>query len=145
MSADSDFDRFLKDVRNQRHAGRVGGIAMRRREDLDEVQAADMAAEACSLHTLGDHWVAISDQQAQALVEDFLYLELAYNTPAMMVREAPPLAARFMAFTEAPRATLTNTLARRESWISLSDATFDSGVVCIDSERIVLLWVEDED
>ena len=144
MLAD-DFGQFLEEVRNRRRPGYVGGIAIPRPAGLDERQSADLAAETCSLRALGERWVDISDQEAQILVEDFLYLDLAYNIPGMMVHEAPPLAARFMTFTRAPRTCLTNTRSRRESWHPLSNATFDAGVVCIDAEQVVFLWVEDED
>ena len=144
MLAD-DFGEFLQEVRNRRRAGHVGGIAIPRPAGLDDLQSADLAAETCSLSVLGERWIDISGQEAQILVEDFLYLDLAYNMPGMMVDEAPALAARFMTFTGAPRTCLTNIRSRRETWHPLSNATFDAGVVCIDAEQVVFLWVEDED
>ena len=30
-------------------------------------------------------------------------------------------------------------------WSSLTDATFDTGVLAVSSRRVSLLWVEDED
>ena len=157
-----EFAQLIEDIRARRGAGSVGGIILPTPAGFDQVRAADLAAAHCSLHQLGDRWRDISETQAQALIQRFLHKDLAYECAAMSQDSAAALALEFMKFTRPPRVCFTNGLwpsdwlsgtpgqtavpsGRHGGWNPISNATFDAGIVSIDSEWVAMLWVEDED
>ena len=44
-----------------------------------------------------------------------------------------------------PASDSTHPLATLEGWDPISDATYDSGVVCVGEGSAAVLWVEEED
>jgi hypothetical protein len=106
---------------------------------------------------LGLDWVLISRSEALFLLTRVLSQDLAYHSRLLHHETAEALADTFLSFfTEEalyftngsyhipPQRTNGNTV-RGASWIPITRATFDTGVIAIDEDRIGLLWVLDED
>jgi hypothetical protein len=68
----------------------------------------------------------------------------------MSLSEAKQLLLRFFSFFAADcqfftNASFNNDYSRIKSWNPITKATFDTGVVIVNTHRIGILWVEDED
>ncbi len=100
----------------------------------------------------------VSRDQAAAILTSVLQRDLAYNCPIMDAAMADDLARQFLDLFAAGARYFTNcefryardeesgrVIADLGSWFPLSMATFDTGIICVDSQRIGILWVEDED
>lgn len=103
---------------------------------------------------LDDGWIEISIQDAKTLTREILLKDLAYGIAMMSEQEAAQLCERFFTLFDGSVRCFTNgnlvlhadATEVPGSWTAISpQATFDTGVVCIDSSRIGILWVEDED
>lgn len=103
---------------------------------------------------LGDGWIEVSIQTAKTLAREILRKDLAYRIAMMSEDEATLHTERFFALFDASVRYFTNgNLVVHDadpteitgSWIPITRATFDAGVVCLGSSRIGILWVEDED
>lgn len=99
---------------------------------------------------LGKQWIEINREEAQKILLLILTKDLAYNTNLMSLAEAEQLLLRFFSFFTADCQFFTNAsfnkgYSRIKSWNSITKATFDTGVVIVNTHRIGILWVEDED
>jgi hypothetical protein len=106
---------------------------------------------------IGDRWEEINRRVAETIAQRILHRDLAYNVEIMSAELACDLAARFLnLFTAQARYFTNGTLYQLHerfnagvthfsSFEPITEATFDTGVVCLDKERIGLLWVQDED
>jgi hypothetical protein len=98
---------------------------------------------------IGEKWRRIERQEALHILESILSLDLAYLSPVMPRERAHQVAGSFLAhFTSGIAHFRTNGSfddKHAGSWESISDATFDHGVVAFDDEHIGILWAEDED
>ncbi|MDQ6612160.1 MAG: hypothetical protein M3Y64_06980 [Gemmatimonadota bacterium] len=117
---------------------------------------ADRVVQAHGFRELHDGWLAISAADAHAIATALLYRDLAYQTKIMPIAEAADLATQFLDLAPEPHSYFTNgdwttaidanhTIATLNGWDPISDATFDSGVVCVGDGVAAILWVEDED
>ena len=103
---------------------------------------------------LGEKWDRISTRVGKAIAQRILQSDLAYNAPIMPETDSVWLAECFFSWFDQDACCFTNgnavlplALPQEVPGASnpISQATFDSGVVCIDAHRIGILWVEDED
>lgn len=123
-------------------------------------EIADRVVQAHDLRGLGDGWSMISGADAHAIVTTLLHRDLASNTELMSLAKASDLATRFFDLVPEPHTYFTNgdwttssdarsdpthPLATLEGWDPISDATYDSGVVCVGEGSAAVLWVEEED
>jgi hypothetical protein len=125
------------------------------RELRENIRVADALARFLGLRRLGSAWRTISREEAHAALAAVLTHDLAYESECI----APPVAASFAeeflgrfdsgaAFLtngEFPPVSPTKAAGWRGSWTPLTEATFDTGVIAVDTARAGLLWVEDED
>jgi hypothetical protein len=96
-----------------------------------------------------DAWTELDTSGALEVATRVLHADVAYNVPIMAIELEDALARRFLRSCCDGAVFLTNgSLALAHTggqWSSLTDATFDTGVVAIAARRAALLWVEDED
>ena len=58
------------------------------------------------------------------------------------------LAEEFLGIFKVQPRFFTNAIFKRgrlSNWSPISDSTFDTGVICLSSSKIGVLWVQDED
>lgn len=108
----------------------------------------DEFVETLGFGGLAEDWEEIDRQMAQTILQIVLYRDLAYNVEIMTAQRACQLAERFLAlFTEQAR-HFTNAVfesGRLSMWSGITEATFDTGVICFDNKLVGILWVQDED
>lgn len=115
---------------------------------------------------LGSSWREIDQSEAHQIILLILSQDLAYNSEIMEVEFAESLTSRFLNLFSDSARYFTNGNFRTYyldhmgdtfqplkkttphafgGWMPLTEATFDTGVVCFDENYIALIWVEDED
>lgn len=116
--------------------------------------AVDHVVQAHGLRGIAADWIEISAADAHAIVTTLLHRDLAFQGEIMPLATASELATQFFDPIPEPHAYFTNAewthddgseLATLHGWTPISDATFDSGVVCLGDGRAALLWMQDED
>lgn len=143
-----NFEQFEREVRAKRLARRVH-IALRARADsLDASTTAKDLVRAFRLDP-PESWIELDRGRAAKITTRVLHKDLAYDLPTMPFEVAEELALHFLSFFENGATFLTNgehgVDGNLERWTGLTAATFDTGVIGVDEERVGMLWVEDED
>ena len=143
------FEELERQITSLRTSGRVYLALVR------ATAPAGAAHAAASLFVTGHDlraprtWVDLDRASALAIATNVLHRDLAYGVPVMPMDRAGDLARRLIDLFDGPSTSfLSNgTLGGRDrgSWDPLTDATFDTGVVCVAGDRLGLLWVADED
>jgi hypothetical protein len=118
-------------------------------------QSADQIVRAHGFQGIADGWIEISANDAHAIIATLLHRDLAYGAELMPLSTASELSAQLLDGVPEPHRYFTNgdwTVdedgsgeATLNGWNPISDATFDSGVVCLGESRAALFWVQDED
>ncbi len=94
---------------------------------------------------IGESWQMIPLREASEVLSTILWRDMAYDNPIMEKAQAEQLTTRFLAlFPDRPR-FFTNRDRRYKSWMPATDATFDMGVIALTTNRVGMLWCEDED
>ncbi|MFP4438772.1 MAG: hypothetical protein ACLFVO_16140 [Chloroflexaceae bacterium] len=106
---------------------------------------------------LAAHWIELRRGIARKLLIHVLHEGLAYPEEMMDKETAEACAERFLEFFAPGTRYFTNgtcsgeaviyTLAGQQvlGWRPISSATFDNGVIAVSSDRIGIVWAEDED
>lgn len=92
----------------------------------------------------------ISRKQAEEIICYILNKDLAHSVEISQIDYARKHASNFLElFGDDAKffsnGMLTGKVKGLKQWYPASLATFDTGVVCLDSSKIGILWVEDED
>ena len=124
----------------------------------ERFESPDSVALRAGLHAIGDSWRHINRDTAQAVLRFILSHDMAFSLPRLpetVVREVIQdfigrfsLSAQFYtngSWAEGYRSAPNTTTSFGPEWQPLTDATFDGGVLALDSKRSGLLWIEDED
>jgi hypothetical protein len=103
-------------------------------------------------------WEHLDRRASEVLIQTILYRDLAYRKANMDIQLAVKFKDQFFEFFQRDGIYLTNAeftiehdatsgfaLADISALESLTDATFDTGIICRDAHHIGLLWVQDED
>lgn len=102
--------------------------------------------------------IASSKLDCDILVR-LLHQDLAYDVEIMPLKKATSFANRFFSIFSSEAAYFSNSTWNKNeysttennfefglsSWTSLTDATFDSGIIVCDGDRIGIAWFADED
>ena len=118
--------------------------------------AVDRLVQAHGFRAIATEWQEISAADAQAIVTTLLHRDLAYDEEIMPLDIASDLATQFLDLAPEPQSFFTNgdwsmnvdgkgSPASLAAFDPISDATLDSGVVCLGDGRAALLWVQDDD
>lgn len=102
------------------------------------------------LSGIGDRWKEISQEDAQKILIFALTKNLAYSEELMPLGDANKISDRLIKLFKNNRlfftnATFQNSYSRLTEWNSITESTFDTGVVIVSNERIGIIWVQDED
>ena len=108
---------------------------------------ADEFVESLGFAASGARWKEINAAQAQNIAVIVLHRDMAYRSKAMTSERAKNLGEQFLSAFENAQ-FLTNSVTEADAikaWNSITEATFDAGIVCISPTHLGILWVEDED
>ena len=121
----------------------------------DARQCADAIARVVGFHPLGAKWRELTPDSARAVLDRVLERDLAYGGQAMSPEIAQQLSREFVNLFSTRCCYYTNgdfppPEQYRDggwagSWDPVTQATFDTGVIAVDSGHAGLLWIEDED
>jgi hypothetical protein len=123
----------------------------------NDIPIIDAFVQQLGFRALNDAWIAITRQQAEALIRRVIGYDLAYGAALTDLDTASDLAGRFIGcFGDQARCytngtwheadtAISQSVIRGASWTPITPATFDTGVVCLDDRNIAILWVQDED
>jgi hypothetical protein len=155
---DSTFKQLQADILGSRTFG-CTTVALADRVGQFSNSAAEIDAFVSSLGFKGisDRWQLVSISDANTILAHVLARDLAYNGPIMAESAAQSLSDRFLAFFDrdvlcftngtyhVPPVESSNAVQVRAGTDPISESTFDTGVVCLDTRRIGIVWMEDED
>jgi hypothetical protein len=100
-------------------------------------------------HPIGDLWNQIDREDAELVLTRLLNKGQAYDVAIMEESRARELATMFLSLFAANATFYTNGPVSRgkapAGWHPITDATFDRGIVCVDSVRVGIAWMQDED
>lgn len=154
MSTSQDFDSLTEEVKEKRDVGIVTSAFLPRRLDLTPTESADQLVADQRFSPLG-LWHVIDTAAARRILLLILGRDLAYGDATMAAADAEDLADRWLGLTTDPRVFLTNGTWGEDSvysgegsgpsWVPITESTFDAGVIAVDDQRAVILWVQDED
>ena len=99
---------------------------------------------------IGDRWKQINRESAQKILNFILTKNLAYSEASMTITDAEKIVDRFMSVFQDncqffTNAIFSNNYSSLAEWDSITESTFDTGVVIVSNQRIGILWVQDED
>jgi len=100
----------------------------------------------------------IDAHRAEWILASILHRDMAYNYECMSYQDAEHLSREFLGLFAAGARFFMNGkfeewmpnnsdhgLLKLSSWGGITRSTFDTGVICIDSNQVGILWFEDED
>ncbi len=150
-----NWDQVSESIRRARSAGIVTTALVRREARIPVLKAADRLAVANGFAPLGHRWRRIELDTAHRILVSLLERDLAYGATIMSAQAAGTLAGQFLALTAPPRAFFTNgtwagsstpaAAAAEGSWDPITESTFDAGIIAVDDDVSVMLWVQEED
>lgn len=148
--------RLIERILQRRDAGRTTCAVVERRGSDSAAAIVDQVVQAHGFRGIATAWHEISASDAHAIVTALLHRDLAYEEEIMSLTAAADLATEFFDLVPEPHAYFTNgewttnhdanhEPAALLSWDPISDAAFDSGVVCLGDGSTALFWIEDEE
>ena len=151
---DDEIESLKAEIISKRRVGEVVFIIQDRRfnitnQEIDPVPILDKFLQRTGFLPLGKAWFEIQKSSATSHLENILHRDLAYNGKIMGKGMAEEFAQRFLSLFSQKARYFTNGNFGGHShlgtWTPITSATFDTGVVCLDAERIGSLWILDED
>lgn len=104
----------------------------------------------------GPYWIEVARRVARKILVHVLHEELAYPEETMDQTEAEAFAERFLNLFDSDSHYYTNGVCSGEAsiftlegeqvlgWRSISALPFDNGLIVVSSQRIGMIWAEDE-
>lgn len=152
---------LFKEIEETRECGAVY-LAMHERPentDWEAVVLENFVITTISLEKLSVSLVQIDKAKAQSILALLLYKDMAYESEIMPIDRADYLVERFCDLFTNKASYFSNSTRNKNdyfntgkafelglnSWNPLTEATFDSGIIVCDDERIGVAWFEDED
>lgn len=119
----------------------------------------DQIAESIKFKGIGNKWIELTRTEAINLLEKTLLEDMAYHSKVMPPSTAQRFANQFIEkfsstsrfFTNGTWGNSAETISEKvtigASWTPITEATFDTGVICLDFEKkqFGILWIQDED
>ena len=124
--------------------------------NFDPIDAYDIPASLDAFVTrlgykaINDQWIEINISDARHIIVQILKEDLAYNYECMSEKEANTFVEEIFTTLNVDQGAqfFTNGNYYEEqgnSWCPITNATFDTGVLILNGQKINLVWVEDED
>ena len=116
----------------------------------NQIAILDLFVTELGYSSLGSHWKQIDREAAQKVLILLMTKDLAYSGQIMSLEEAEQIVVKLFSFFSERCSFFTNALftdncSRISEWNSITEATFDTGIVGICDSKISILWVKDED
>jgi hypothetical protein len=117
----------------------------------------DSAAVAFGIKALGEEWREVSSTVAESILLELLRKDMAFSMPRLDEPVVRAAVDEFLGSFSTESRYFTNgswetgyTRSKHggvsgPQWSPATDATFDGGIIVIDSWRAGILWLEDED
>jgi hypothetical protein len=123
-------------------------MTLKKTEDLTEIL--DLFVSQMGYVGLGDRWKEIDQAAAKKILAFVLTKDLAYSSKIMALEEAEKISTKMFNFFQNPckfftNAVFANNYSALSAWDSLTNATFDTGIIFVSATLIGMLWVKDED
>jgi hypothetical protein len=143
----ADFNQLRSSILSQRIYGITTVVLRPRTRGDDPRLAADSLVVSQGFEALGSHWRVIDRTRAAAILRMLLHRDLAYNCEIMSPPVANGLADQFLSFFSGLTVYLTNggEDGLGFAFASITECTFDTGIVSINRSVVGMLWVQDED
>jgi hypothetical protein len=152
----SDIQEFKKKIVSKRNIGSVvfeikqisPEINPKKPQDCQE--ALDLFVSQIGYVGLGIHWKEVDQEAAQKILERVLTKDLAYSAKIMSIEDAEEISTKIFNFFQNQykfftNAVFTHNYSALSAWDSLTEATFDTGIIIVSTTMIGMLWVKDED
>ena len=152
----SEIKEFRAEILSKRSMGNVlfeikqisSDMTLKKAEDLTEIL--DLFVSKMGYVGLGDRWKEIHQAAAKKILTFVLTKDLAYSSKIMTVEEAEKISTKMFNFFQNPckfftNAVFANNYSTLSAWDSLTNATFDTGIIFVNATLIGMLWVKDED
>jgi hypothetical protein len=143
-----DFNKLTQIINDRRKAG-VVHIKMVTHNDGIQNALSIVSSLVSSLGFKIDKaiWNEVDSAFAEAHLTSILNKDLAYEVEIMPKEEANRLAIEFLKNFSGDKKIFTNLRPSPEThvWNPVTKATFDTGIIVVDSLKVGILWVEDED
>jgi hypothetical protein len=102
---------------------------------------------------LGAAAIELDRASAELFLTSILHLDMAYSCQCMEIGSARETSKLFLNqfqanakfYTNATTSGRADGLLTLSAWHPITNATFDSGILAFDEEKIGLIWLEDED
>lgn len=151
----SDKQTQIRENLAKRDAGLVH-FEIRDRSDFpktSDIAAIDEFVSELNNKKLDSDWKCLKKYDAERLLTSILHKDMAYQYECMEIGLARAMMRSFFDLFSDKAQFYSNADFKPESgglvsigsYKSITNATFDSGIVAIDDEHIGLLWCEDED
>ncbi|MUH00885.1 hypothetical protein F7734_54920 [Scytonema sp. UIC 10036] len=110
----------------------------------------DSFVEQQGYHNLGERWREISRAEAEKIINFIMTKDLAYSVELMSSEEAQQISSKLLTLFAGnckyfTNALFVNNFSGMSEWNSITESTFDTGVMIVSGDRIGMLWVQDED
>jgi hypothetical protein len=145
-------------IESERSCGQVSlFVEQRPQKDFPNVfQLLDYFTGGHGFRRIGDKWREVTRDFAERTLVWLLSRDLAYRAPLMSPSLATELATEFLAWFRDDATFFTNYLVNRDetavmnglspcTGTPITDATFDAGILVVDSALLGILWFADED
>ncbi|MBD2254255.1 hypothetical protein [Nostoc parmelioides] len=152
----SEIKEFRAEILSKRSLGNVlfeikqirSYLSLKKAEDLTEIL--DLFVSQMGYVGLDVHWKEIHQAAAEKILAFVLTKDLAYSSKIMAIEEAEKISTKMFNFFPNPckfftNAVFANNYSALSAWDSLTDATFDTGIIFVSATLIGMLWVKDED
>ncbi|BAY34772.1 hypothetical protein NIES2107_66790 [Nostoc carneum NIES-2107] len=123
-------------------------ITLNKADELTEIL--DLFVTQMGYVGIGDRWQEIHQDAAQKIVVFVLKKDLAYSAKIMPTEEAEKISTKILNLFANPcrfftNAVFVNDYSALSAWDSLTNSTFDTGILVVNSTMMGMLWVKDED
>lgn len=125
-------------------------------DDLDYHPILDAFVSQYEYTGLGDYWIEVPRRIARKILLHVLSESLAYPEAVMDPAEAEQFSAHFLDLFDPGSRFFTNGTCSGETavytttgeevlgWRSMSESTFDNGIIAANPQRVGIVWAEDE-
>jgi hypothetical protein len=146
-----DFEEFRDVLFTKRDAGKVT-CSIIGRNQCSSLEDMNHFVQQLGFQGIDNSWDSVDEQMARRIITYVLSMDLAYDSDLDSTPIAGELCDYFISLFSFQAEYYTNAHFdedsghfRLEEWSSISSATFDTGIIVVDQDKMGILWAEDED
>ncbi|OCA85076.1 hypothetical protein [Pseudobacillus wudalianchiensis] len=141
---------FMNLLETKRNAGKVTCCV--RKMDTTGTAVVDSFVKELGFRPIGEKWEQITQHEARNILMYLFSMDMAYDAELESKPLADELSDYFLSTFSLQSKIFTagyfeenSGFFKLQTWEPITDATFDTGIVVLDANKIGILWVEDED